>query len=496
MLFKRDTAILNRFGAFLAIVADETFGLGRVRLSIGKEFVAGPPLSGEIAIVGEAPFTPYLRFLRLGPEGEKNLLPFRDLADAFRRTLTMTDGFRPATPPFSDSATDRFAALIVPPSPPPRIQSIVAPSSGAGGRVALQIERRADGLFVWSGDLTLDAVGAAWNDEVALLEVTCSAVPSDSGAIVAALGRLCGHATRCELHCRDRRRWEEAMQPFTGRALPGPNIDWHFSIVDVGERRIEANAPGYSSDAIAEQLSARLDARVLCDLHHVLSACLRQDQAVDIGWLIEPTLKAQMSARWLTWHAELEQDAAKLRRFLVLLATHRDEIRQSADALVSVGPKTMRPHLVRAIVFALAFAVSSDETFSPTVDYPGNMRAPSATAHASGISWIDGRDIGPEVSTLRWSASVVLLSELRTSLEFLQRHDVRLDRLLEDAPHISDQGTAEQPFIFGCDHVFRNALEHGIDAVRLLIQAALRDRAATVEKQIEPKGKHDGQDVQ
>ncbi|MDP9111290.1 MAG: hypothetical protein M3M96_06640, partial [Candidatus Eremiobacteraeota bacterium] len=232
-LFRRDTAVLNRFGAFLAILADENSGRNRIRLTVGKEFIDAPPVNGEVRIVGEPAFTPRMRFLRLGAEAKKNLAPFHVLAEEFQARPKATEPrFRPATPALTASAIGRFSGLIPRAETAPQVADTRTTPAVTGHRnVNLRAQHEADGRFSWSGDLALDAIGAAWNDDIMALVVTFEAPPSEAGPLVAALARLCGHAGRCEFRCRDRRRWEDAMKGFSGRALPGPDVSWKFDIV-------------------------------------------------------------------------------------------------------------------------------------------------------------------------------------------------------------------------------------------------------------------------
>jgi hypothetical protein len=175
----------------------------------------------------------------------------------------------------------------------------------------------------------------------------------------------------------------------------------------------------------------------------------------------------------------------KRRRFLLLLATERDEIAPLDDELVRLGPKIMRPHLLRAAVFALVFATCSSQSFLPATAYPGNMLAPNITAHACGISWIDGREIGPDITNRRWTTGLVLLSELRATFDLLKHRQPRLDRLAEDPPRVLDMGPGEQPIIIGCDHDFQHAMELGLDAVSAYITAVLHERAVSAAHLLE-----------
>jgi hypothetical protein len=188
-LFRRDTAVLNRFGAFLAIMADENAALNRIHLRFGQCFVGDAPLTGEVHIVGEAPFMPFYRFLRLGADRSHNFKPFRALADAFCAALPKAaPGFRPATPLLTETAKTRFSPIgpeVL--LPEPDGNRTIEPANSTFASLRLRIEQQADGRLVWSGDLFPCAVGRVWDDDITTLAVTCEVPASEAGPLLAAL---------------------------------------------------------------------------------------------------------------------------------------------------------------------------------------------------------------------------------------------------------------------------------------------------------------------
>lgn len=104
-LFRRDTAVLNRFAAFLAIIADERTNRGLIRYRLGSE----PTVSPETISIGQERVSPTHRFLRFGAESKKNMEPFKSLANAAPRPPSASS-FRPATPKLNKSATQRFGS--------------------------------------------------------------------------------------------------------------------------------------------------------------------------------------------------------------------------------------------------------------------------------------------------------------------------------------------------------------------------------------------------
>jgi len=109
-LFRRDTAILNRFTAFLAIWADFSYDHKQIQVIVGKGF-DGSPNDPEIRISGSA-IMPTHRYLRFGPDDETNMLPFKKLRDDYLKARPKPKpGFRPATPELHGTAGERFAIV-------------------------------------------------------------------------------------------------------------------------------------------------------------------------------------------------------------------------------------------------------------------------------------------------------------------------------------------------------------------------------------------------
>ena len=143
-----------------------------------------------------------------------------------------------------------------------------------------------------------------------------------------------------------------------------------------------------------------------------------------------------------------------------------------------IGPKIIRQHLVRSTVLALAFTVAFDDTLAPVGNFPGNLKATSMTAHASGVSWMDGRVLGPEVVSHPWTTGFVLLSELQAPAALIRAGLPRLDYRADATPRIGDVPVNEQPIIVGGDYELLQAFSQGANAVRAYVTTIIRDRAA------------------
>jgi hypothetical protein len=490
-IFRRETSVLNRFGAILVFAADENAGLNKLHFVCGKDFLGAVPSSGAVSIDGVPPFVPFRRFLRFGTDKKTCLAPFDKLVEPYRSRQearrAAAGGFRPATPILSASAQIRFehaSASVEEIEPAP---AVVRALESTGGELRIEIDRQPDGRFVWCGDIQPEDIDRVWAEETVGVELICHAVVRDAGCLVAALARIVAHAPSVNFYCKDRGRWEEALRGFGGRSLPGANVDVRFSVLanNLEPMIMAAGSTNHEAEVLASTIHSRLDLALLSSLQDNLFRCLRQQVPIDIGWVMEPDLRHRMWSVWEVWYSELTVSEEKRRRFLSLLLTEKDDNPVSEGVLVSVGPKCMRPHLLRAAVFALAFAVCSSVPLETSNAYPGNFRMDLTTAHVAGFSWINGREIGPEVAAQRWTTGLVLLSELRTGSAILNNHQSRLDQIPGDPTRLSDLGLAEAPIIIGCDPTFQQALEDGAAAVSVRISAYFSDRAQDLEGTLE-----------
>jgi hypothetical protein len=110
-LLRRNSALHNRVGTFLAIEADRSLKRNLITISTGIGFVGGEiPTTGPITLEGQAPFTPLRRYLRLGPDSDLNFKPFKDILSAYPK-ISPASALRPESPVLSLSARQRFHAF-------------------------------------------------------------------------------------------------------------------------------------------------------------------------------------------------------------------------------------------------------------------------------------------------------------------------------------------------------------------------------------------------
>jgi hypothetical protein len=147
-LFRRKTAILNRFTTFLAIAADELRNRGLVHVCVGAT-IEGSLNHGAIKI-GDTSITPLHRFLRFGPDSEANMRPFQTLSQKYRDAHPeKITGFRPAAPPLHESALLRFTAKSAGPVPEtPKAEQIQPPEAPSQGEKHAMPQPTRDRVFI------------------------------------------------------------------------------------------------------------------------------------------------------------------------------------------------------------------------------------------------------------------------------------------------------------------------------------------------------------
>lgn len=480
-LLRRTSALHNRFAVYLVLEADREIGSNAITVTTDVEFVGDIPKRGEIRLSGQAPFEPFRRFLRLGPDSAPNLEPFKDILAAYPGAVNPPlSATRPESPALTASAAARFAGL----GPVPAVEPEPVVAAPVAGPLTISLASGAAGAVVWSCELGPDDAGQIWSGgrNVALYS-EISAV--DAAPLAAALARLGAHAASFLLYTKDVAGWRASIGALcASKALPGPDLEIRCPVADWQHAAVVGPAVQLAPAVLAATIQSRLDREVLRQLHAVLYEILGPP-AAPTGWPIAPALRARLWDQWGEWHAVLAADNALCRRFLRLLTSEDDREPALEATLVGLGPKTLRPFMTKSTIFALAFAVCSGMPVSPTGVHPGNVACDAMTGHSCGVSWIKERMLGTRgVMDQAWTTGVVLLSQLQEAVRMMEG-DLRMDRSISDAPTVGTILVREEPLIIGADEGFVAALEAGEPALQDYLQSIFRWRNATAAPKIE-----------
>jgi hypothetical protein len=497
-LFRKDTAVLNRFIVFLALAASHQYGLHALRRVTDCE-ISGDPLDPAFRLTDGTRVRPDRRYLRFGTDTATHHAPFKAHIDAFAaRRPTETEAFRPATPQLSNSARERFATIptrrtatsaSLPATAPlpasgPSIPNSTASPPPFQSETVVRLAKAPNGSVNWWSAIPSADARRLWTNGAPPLRIRCEMNPEEAGPLRFAIARLIAHARDYRLYCRNSHAWAAFLRAFYGENRPGPAVDFRFQarlcVDDVADDGSPEVASLYE---LASRIHLSLDHDVLARLNEALEAGLRPDAQVTAGWSIERGLRSAMLARWREWHVRLLESDAQRRRFLVLLVSPDDATDIGLAGLVRVGPKCVDAHLLRGALLALAFSITREPGLQPCGSFPGNLGVPSLSAHALGVSWLDGVDVGPEARERTWSTDVVLLSELQVA-PINPPALPRLDHSDDSAEGIQGLPVHEQALVIGCTQAVRAALSVGESAVRAHFADLLRGHARAAARAI------------
>lgn len=473
-LFRRESAVLNRFGAFLAIMAERNRHGETINTLTAVEFRSEPDAELVTFENGDE-CRPNYRFLRFGPD-KRYLSPFEDHIRGLQGVrATVAPGLRPATPLLGESAKSRFQVFsprFGTASPRARAEKIWANPR----HIELLIQSAPSGLCTWACDVSPADAARLWKDRGSVT-LFCDIRAESAGPLLPLVARLAGHAPRCDLYCSDAEGWGPAVARYVDTALPGPDVDVRFAVSrPTGSPPVTSRSEVVSSLDLAMQVHAVLDLEVIERLHAFLHASLASPPRRSSGWELETNLKRRVLETWDDWHGPLKAQPDVRRRFLSLLSCLDDEEKPSDNRLVCIGPKIIRSHLLRATILALAVTVAMDDKLAPAGNRPGNLKSNLMTAHASGVAWNNGRLLGPEVLSRGWTTGIVLLSELQMAGGLLRMGLPRLDQRADSRPRIGDVPLHERAIIVGADYDLRRSLADGLPAFRDYLDAIIQDR--------------------
>lgn len=102
-LFRRETALINRFVAFLAIQTDRVYRRNAIEIICGVALHSIADDSDEIQFVDGRRIRPTLRLLRFGPDNQAVRAPFTDVFLRYSARTGTADAHRPTDPLLSDA---------------------------------------------------------------------------------------------------------------------------------------------------------------------------------------------------------------------------------------------------------------------------------------------------------------------------------------------------------------------------------------------------------
>jgi hypothetical protein len=480
-LFRRTTALHNRIATFLAIEAHRAIDIDAITLKMGVNFAGPPPSVGEVCFEGEAPFRPFRRFLRIGPDADSNLSPFSDLLVGFPNATAVPS--RPESPILTATARARFEPFKDTAQPGGAVATLSSP--GARSTITVSISLSVAGRIVWAGDVAPNNIIQLWAGGSSIA-VYCDINAANAAKLMPAIARFGAHAQDFVLYARDFAGWQAGIVALcSDRFLPGPDLDFWCPVKDW--QSPPAGLPVHLEQPIDEVLKTvhyQLDAELLQRLHDSIFGILGPAE-IATGWPIEVVLRQTLWELWVQWHAALTANPAMRQRFLRLLANVEDQIEAGDGGLVRLGPKVIRPYLTKPTLFGLAFAACSGRAMGPASQHPGNMALEEVTGHACGVGWINQLELrGRAAAGQSWTTNVVLLSQLQEAVQLLEA-DQRLDQSVMDPARVGLTSLLDKPIVIGADEDFLMALQSGSPAMHRFFQAIFERRASASQQSLE-----------
>ncbi|MCC8442433.1 hypothetical protein LN449_07905 [Xanthomonas cannabis] len=484
-LFRRATALHNRFTVFLVLEADADEAMGRkaITLRVGVDFDGVPPETGDVRLVGDPDaIQPFKRFLRLGPNTDANLTPFAKLLAAYREAIAAGNAIRPMSPRLTATAIDRFESFRK--NAAPAAVKAAPPVAAHAHAKRVTITLAANGSLVWAGDIQPSEIHLLWVAG-STVDLYCDVNAADASRLLPAIARVGAHAVGLNLIIRDAARWRAALNSlWSDRSHPGPHLAFSSPIEDWRDPPPLAQLGEFHLGEMVDTIQDRLDASTLSAVHDALFDFLGPS-AVPTGWEIEPALRERLWEFWQVWHGDLVINPGKRRRFLRLLASVHDKADVEEAALVRIGPKIVSRYLTMPTIFALAFAACSGHPVAPTSQHPGNVSVEALTGHTCGVEWIDRRSIHALMAGRHnWTTSVVLLSELSEAVQMMEG-DIRMDQINSDPPKLGVPSLSERTIVIGANGEFLSALEEGTLAVQRFFQSIFQRRADAARQSLE-----------
>jgi hypothetical protein len=485
-LFRRNTSILNRFLAFLAIWADGVTNSTSAKITVTTGLALVEPefrLDGTVHVTGEVPYKPYARFLRFGTDTETLLLPFEPFAHAANlHKSTLPNTHVAATPVLTSSASRQYEALKNTPrfrlltSIPADVTSLISPT------FMIDFRECSDGSLRWSGDA--GAIAKAWT--VPRLGISCNFVPGRVPKLSIAVSRLLTHTNNPLLISPDKNDWERKWKRHS-TPTPSPYTRYGRPTFLTSETFDEdTELPEVISEAqLADLIHLHLDKYMLEELNTLIVESLDADSPRPYGWATSPGLRRLLQIRWSDWFELLGVNPPILRRFLVLMASDSDTQDLSREGLVRVGMFTLQATILRGVLFSLHITEALSSRLAPGADFPGNFSGDVLRAHACGVAWIDGIDISASFRNKSWKSRLILLSELQSPSSLTNRFQPRLDESDRGEPSLMREAAYESAVVVSCDDSFRMASSGGKEHLVVHMEGIFGQLTADAERSLE-----------
>lgn len=343
----------------------------------------------------------------------------------------------------------------------------------------------------WSSNLLPEDISRLWGKpdierpEADPAEVVLSIGWRWDAKLAEAFARLAVHGGTRALYVDDTWDWMRRMRTELPGCMGADCGDWQPIVKghsDLPTSCTEKVAIG-DGPAFAETMHERMDGWVLERLDGLLWQVTGGDVDHLVDFELHPDFRLPMAKLWKTWKANLDADF-KLRRHYLQATMATSASPPNGAPLIRLGPRTVKPCLLPATVFALAIA--STKATHPVLhlrDIRVNLRHGTEDAHLLGLQLIERMRLHQKFNEIDWPGGYALLAGTEASVDDLYRTNNSLSK--RDPGHaevrIGDREESHVTF-FTRDVGFCDALKDGPTRLDQYLRDVCERQATTNER--------------
>jgi hypothetical protein len=191
-----------------------------------------------------------------------------------------------------------------------------------------------------------------------------------------------------------------------------------------------------------------------------------------------------MRVSWDRWAGLIESTPSLKQHFLRLMLTvsergsERSQTKDRYEGRLRLGPRTVKPCLLFATLFALTIEAASRQLLSPDERGWANLSVINNDAgHLVGLELVQKVRIMSSMDRVLWGAKIVLLPHVEQSMREI--HEEAMNLTSPRVPSVSlHRRAAHTHTFFTLDREFTRALEQGPTQLRQYLVMALSHDAA------------------
>jgi hypothetical protein len=375
-------------------------------------------------------------------------------------------------------------------------QTPVMPTQSAGIRIY-----RTNTTTCWTGvprpdHLVETCWGKAKSEAVhpTPTDVVFSLLWMDDAPLAEAMARLAVHGGTRRLFVDENEEWSQRVARDTPGCIGASNCPWRPEILDAVQAPsvLSPTVEVDSAHELATMLQSRMDQWTLDRVSYLLWKSMSSvENAIRfLHFQVHADFLVPIKQSWESWQSQMAADAVLREHFLRgTLATSA----QKSASRVRIGPRTIEPCLLPAVVFALAIGVATGRGTKPLHDvaHAGvddlvrNLTHGAQAAHLLGLELVEQQKILLKFGEIQWPSGYAFLARAENSVRELIEQGRRLSsRDLERERANFKNRDYGHVTIFTCDQGFMNAVADGPAALNKYIRELATFQANLNEERV------------